>query len=381
MSGRIVLFGATGYTGRLTAEALVANGRRPVLAARNAERLRVLADQLGGGLETATADVSRPGSVSELLEAGDVIVATVGPFARFGDPAVEAAIASGAAYLDSTGEPAFIRRVFERFGPEAERAGVGLVTAFGYDWVPGNLAGGLVLEEAGEDAVRVDIGYFATGSGLGGMSGGTRASLAGALLEPAFVWRDGIRTERGAARVRSFETGGKTRQGVSVGSSEHFTLPRVHAGLREVNTFLGWFGSASRPMQLFSALNAGAMRIPGAKRGAQALVERFVSGSTGGPDESEREGSGSAIVAIAYGAAGDELASVELRGVDGYEFTGRVLAWGAGAALDDGLHGSGALGPVDGFGLDRLEAGCAEAGVQRVGAAKQTPTGTRSFRG
>ena len=78
------------------------------------------------------------------------------------------------------------------------------MTAFGYDWVPGNLAGALALREAGEAATRVDVGYFTTG-GLGGMSGGTRASAAGAMIEPAFVWRDGIRTERGAARVRAFE--------------------------------------------------------------------------------------------------------------------------------------------------------------------------------
>ena len=365
--GRIVLFGATGYTGRLTAEALVAAGRRPLLAARNAARVEALGRELGG-LDTATADVSDPPSVRALLEPGDVIVATVGPFARYGDPAVEAAIDAGAAYLDSTGEPAFIRRVFERFGPQAERAGVGLVTAFGYDWVPGNLAAGLALRDAGDRAVRVDVGYFTTGGGLGGMSGGTRASLAGALVEPAFVWRNGIRTERGAVRVRSFDVAGKTRQGISVGSSEHFTLPRIHPGLREVNVYLGWFGGASRAMQAFSAVNAGLMRIPPVRAGTDALVRRLVKGSTGGPDEAARAGTGSAVVAIAYGPGGDELAEAEVRGVNGYEFTGRVLAWGAGAALDDGLEGAGALGPVDGFGLERLEAGCAEAGIARVGS-------------
>ena len=115
-AGRIILFGATGYTGRLTAEASVARGDRPVLAARTKDKVEALADELGG-LETAVADVADPASVRALVEPGDVIVATVGPFARWGDPAAEAAIAAGATYLDSTGEPAFIRRVFERFGP------------------------------------------------------------------------------------------------------------------------------------------------------------------------------------------------------------------------------------------------------------------------
>ena len=363
---RIVIFGATGYTGRLTAEALVARGGRPLLAGRSAGRLEALAADLGGDVETAVADVARPESVRALVEPGDVIVATVGPFTRHGDPAVEAAIAAGALYIDSTGEPAFIRRVFERYGADAARAGASLVTAFGYDWVPGNLAGALALRDAGDEATRVDVGYYTTDGGLGGMSGGTRASAAGAMLEPAYVWRSGIRTERGAVRMRSFEVAGKTRQAISVGSSEHFALPALYPGLREVNVYLGWFGSSSRAMQAMSAVNAGLVRIPGLKSGFDHLIDRFVPTSTGGPDAAARERTGSAIVAIAYGPGDRELARVEVRGVNGYTFTAEVLAWGAASALEQGMEGVGALGPASAFGLDRLEAGCAEAGISRV---------------
>src|SRR5947208_1443966 len=133
MPARIVLFGATGYTGRLTAEAMVARGLRPVLAARNGDRVRTQARELGGELETAVADVARPDTVRALVERGDVLVSTVGPFVRWGGPAVQAAVAAGASYLDSTGETGFIRTVFERHGPGAEAAGCGLLTAFGYD--------------------------------------------------------------------------------------------------------------------------------------------------------------------------------------------------------------------------------------------------------
>ena len=367
MSGRIILFGATGYTGRLTAAALVARGDRPVLAGRNSVALAALATELGTNLPTALADVSDPASVRALLEPGDVIVATVGPFARWGDPAAEAAIDAGAAYIDSTGEPAFIRRVFEQFGPRAQRTGAGLVTAFGYDWVPGNLAGALALREAGDEAARIDIGYFTTGGGLGGMSGGTRASVAGALLEPSFGFRDGVvRTERGAARVRSFAIGGEPRQAIAVGSSEHYALPKLQPSLREVNAYLGWFGAASRPMQVFSAANSALTRIPGVKAGLGAMAARFVKTSTGGPDEDARAGTGSAIIAIAYGRASEELATVEVRGVNGYEFTARILAWGAAHAAAEGLEGAGALGPAAAFGLDTLVAGCAEAGIEVV---------------
>jgi short subunit dehydrogenase-like uncharacterized protein len=101
MAGRIVLFGATGYTGELTARELAGIGERPVLAGRDGARLRVLADALGG-LEWAVADVGRPESVRARVGEGDVLVSTVGPFARWGAPAVEAALAAGAHYLDST---------------------------------------------------------------------------------------------------------------------------------------------------------------------------------------------------------------------------------------------------------------------------------------
>src|SRR4051794_41117699 len=112
MAARIVLFGATGYTGRLIAERLVAQGARPVLAGRSRERLEALATRLGG-LEVAHADALRRNSVFALVSTGDVLVSTVGPFAKWGDTAVRAAIAARCTYLDTTGEPVFIRRVFE----------------------------------------------------------------------------------------------------------------------------------------------------------------------------------------------------------------------------------------------------------------------------
>ena len=368
MAQRIVLFGATGYTGRLAAEALVNDGARPVLAARSGNRLAALDRELGGGLETAEADVARPQTVRALVARGDVLVSTVGPFVRWGEPAVQAAVANGANYLDATGEPPFIRAVFERYGAGAQAAGCGLVTAFGYDWVPGNLAGALALREAGDAAVRVDIGYFITGDvGPGGMSGGTRASLTGVLLESSFAFRGGsLRTERAAARVRSFEVRGRPRQGISVGSSEHFSLPRLHPSLHDVDVYLGWFGPLSRGMQAASAAGSLVARVPGTRRAVETVAARFVTGSSGGPDAAERSRSGSHIVAVASGPSGDQLAEVRLDGIDGYSFTGRMLAWGARRALEHGLEGTGALGPVEAFGLDELERGCGEAGIKRV---------------
>nr|MBA3262274.1 saccharopine dehydrogenase NADP-binding domain-containing protein [Thermoleophilaceae bacterium] len=365
MPGRIVLFGATGYTGRLVAEAMAERELRPVLAARGRERLEAMAAELGG-LETVVADVADPAGVRALVERGDVLVTTVGPFARWGAAAAAAASSAGAHYIDSTGEPAFIREVFERYGPAAEQSGSGMLTAFGYDWVPGNLAGGLALRRAGDDAVRVDIGYFITGKA--GMSGGTMASTVGALAEPSFGFRDGrVRTERGAKRVRGFQLGSKKRDAVSVGSSEHFTLPKIAPQLREVNAYLGWFGPLSRPMQVMSLGTS----LPGATSVLKAVGGRFVKGSTGGPDAQARAKSSSHVVAIAYDAAGHELADAHLTGVDGYTFTGRILAWGAQLAAEGGLQGTGALGPIDGFGLVALTGGCRWAGLEEPNRPQQ----------
>lgn len=368
MAGRIVLFGATGYTGELTARAMVARGLRPVLAARSAMRLERLAVELGG-LETRVADVSDPASLAALVDRGDVLVSTVGPFARWGRPAVRAAIAGGAQYLDSTGETPFIREIFERHGPAAQAAGCALLTAMGYDWVPGNLAAELALRDAGPAATSVEVGYFASGR-VGGtsMSGGTRASAAGVMLEPSFAWRGGrLVTVRGADRLRSFEVAGSSRPAVSAGSTEHFSLPRLHPGLREVGVYLGWFGPASRAVQGVSAATAAITRLPGARGALQAGLARFVKGSTGGPDAAARAATGSIVVAEARGAGGELLASARLEGANGYDFTAGMLAWGAEQAAAGELHGTGALGPVEAFGLDELERGVAAAGIARTG--------------
>lgn len=375
MAGRIVLFGATGYTGELTARALVENaadGSSPiVLAGRDEARVRALAAELGG-LDWGVADVSEPGSVRALVERGDVLVSTVGPFNRWGAPAVQAAIDAGAHYLDSTGEGRFIREVFEVYGPRAQAAGCGLVTAFGYDWVPGNLAAGLALGEAGERASRVRIGYFVTGglAGPSALSGGTRASAAGVLLDRGFAFREGrLVEERTGRRAHRFELRpGKRASALSVGSSEHLALPRSYPSLREVDAYLGWFGPATRALQGVSLALAGVAASASAKRRLESLVARVEKGSSGGPDAATRARSGSLVLAEAIDAGGATLASARLEGVNGYDFTARILAWGARAAAAGGLRATGALGPVEAFGVSTLEAGCAEAGIGRSNA-------------
>jgi hypothetical protein len=132
-----------------------------------------------------------------------------------------------------------------------------------------------------------------------------------------------------------------------------------------VNTYLGYIVRTPRAVQVLSALGAGAGRVPGVRALVQALAGRFAKGSTDGPDAKTRAQTGSHIVAITYDATGAELTEVHVSGINGYEFTARILAWGASRAAAGEMSGVGAVGPVDAFGLEELEAGCAEAGIKR----------------
>jgi short subunit dehydrogenase-like uncharacterized protein len=364
MAGRIVLFGATGYTGTLTAEQLASDGVTAVLAGRDRQRLEDLASRLGGKFTVGIADVADPPSVSALLEPGDVLVSTVGPFAKYGEAAVRAAVDRGAAYLDSTGEPSFVRTVFEDFGPLAVRARVVLLPAFGYDCVPGHVAAGLALEDAGPGAVQVDVGYFSEG---GRWSGGTLASLVGAARAPSFSWRDGaLVSERSGARIAMFDLGRRRAEGLSFGGSEHFGLPRSYPRLRTIGTYLGWFGPLTKGVRAVGAGQALLEQVPGASGLIDRATARLAPGSSGGPDAEARAKTRSTFVAVACDARGRELARACLHGVDAYTLTARLLAWGALRLRDGTAPAAGARGPIEAFGLDPMARALADAGLPRV---------------
>lgn len=400
---RIVLFGATGYTGALTAKALArqlahvdpanhsvdgstaaattrsvqttassavasppAGPTAPtiVLAGRSRERLDALRKQLpydGPSIEVATADVADPGSVAALIsDPNDVLISCVGPFARWGRPAVEAAISAGATYFDSTGEPEFLLRLFERDDLRAAATGARLVPAFGYDYVPGNLAGALVLRaarEAGCPATGVAVGYFSPGAP--GISGGTAASGAGILLGDSPAFRDGaLKMEYAGRRTDRFRLSGKLRPALSVGGTEHFDLPANFPELQSVGVFLGQLGKATGPVHCAAIAIHAALRLPLAKRAVAAVTERAIVGSKGGPEGF----SGSSIaVAEARDDSGRTIARVVVRGPSPYELTARLLAW---AAIHAGqIERTGTMGPTSAFGIDGLAAGCAGIGL------------------
>ena len=343
-----------------------------LLAGRSLAKLRALSAEIGDRLDVAEADVDVPESVREIVDREDVLISTVGPFARLGDAAAHAALEAGAHYLDSNGEPEFTRRVFESYGPRATASGIAMLTAFGWECVLGNLAGAIAMQDAGERAVRVDIGYFY--NGRVGFSGGTRASWASAVALPSFAYRDGqLLTVRGGERFRTISLDGQERGAISFGGSEHFALPRSFPQVHEVNTYQGWFGRSpgrtARVLHASSRIGAWTLALPGTRRIYEAASRRLVRGSTGGPTAAERARGGVLVVAIAYDSDGVQMAEVHLRGPEGYELTGELLAWGADRIVAAAPEAGGALGPAEAFTINRLEAACTEAGV-RIAVAR-----------
>jgi len=357
-----VLFGASGYTGGRVAAAMVARGLRPVLLGRDDAKLAALGARLGR-LPTAYADVADRTSVMEQIRPDDVLVSTVGPFHKLGWVAIRAAVDAGAIYLDSTGEPTFVRSVYEWFGPEAEGTGAALLTAFGHDYVPGVLAGALALRDAGPTAERVDVGYFVTGRGRL-FSRGTLHTLLGIAFEPGYAFRrGGLRDEPAGTRMRTFAVEGRPRPGLSIGASEQFALPLLAPQLQAVNVYLGWFGRATGVLRATSGITSLVGRVRTARTAAWILAELATRRVPVAPAEEALAGATVHVVAEAFDAAGTLRARTRLRAPEAYGLTAELLAWGAGRAAEHGVAGVGALDAVAAFGLDELVKGAAEAGI------------------
>ena len=161
--------------------------------------------------------------------------------------------------------------------------------------------------------------------------------------------------------MRSFEVAGRGRDAVSVGGAEHFSLPAAYPQLREVNVYLGWFGPLARPLQAGALVGEVVTKLPFARATMRYAGERAAA-LMPGPEPGTTPGGRSWIAAEAYSASGQKLSELHLAGVDAYDFTANFVAW----AAQQPVAGTGALGPVEAYGLERLEAGCAAAGLARV---------------
>ncbi len=363
---KIVVFGATGYTGELTVEALVKRGLKPVLAGRNVSRLIDIAKRFD--LSYQLADVADLESVKSLVEKGDVLISTVGPFMRYGQTAVEAAVAKGAHYIDSTGEPEFVRYVIEAFDQRAKQSGSCLLTAAAYDYFPGNCAAAQALEMAGEEAVRVDIGYYGIGKDPLVLSDGTKESIINIMTVPGRFWRNGQLVKGfGGTRLHHFRVANKNRAAISVSTSEAFFLPKSFSQVKDVNVYLGWFGIASYLLQFMAISSSIFLKLPGSGKFLQTIQPFLFTSKGKGPNKESRDRGASQVIAIAYDENGKALSRFELEGVHGYTFTANMLAWVADNLGQHEVTQAGALGPVEVFGANKLLEACEESGLKSVG--------------
>jgi saccharopine dehydrogenase (NAD+, L-glutamate forming) len=139
----IVLFGATGFTGSLTAEYLAQNappGLRWAIAGRSPAKLEAVRARLGHAeLSLLRADVGDRDSLRELAESSRVVITTVGPYITYGEPLVEACAAAGTDYVDLTGEAEFVDRCYARYHDRAVESGARLVHSCGFESIPPDL--------------------------------------------------------------------------------------------------------------------------------------------------------------------------------------------------------------------------------------------------
>jgi len=176
-----VLFGATGFVGRLVARRLAElelGELRVGLAGRTPAKLQALSDELGVDCPLIVADSSDAGSLAELARRSRVVVTTVGPYARDGLPLVRACAEAGTHYADLTGEPRFVRDSIDANQDTAMRTGAKIVHACGFDSVPSDL-GMLALADrvSSDGAGELTTATLLVISFKGGLSGGTIDSM------------------------------------------------------------------------------------------------------------------------------------------------------------------------------------------------------------
>jgi short subunit dehydrogenase-like uncharacterized protein len=181
----VVVWGATGFTGRLVAEHLAGGGgAKWAMAGRNRAKLEATRADIAARLPGAAAtpilvgDAADPASLEAIASQARAVASTVGPFAKYGEPIVAACLKRGTDYCDSTGEPHFIRRIIDAHHDAARAAGVRIVPTCGFDSIPSDL-GVLVLAEHARAqlgrALEQVRGYVIAAKG--GFSGGTATSI------------------------------------------------------------------------------------------------------------------------------------------------------------------------------------------------------------
>jgi short subunit dehydrogenase-like uncharacterized protein len=321
----LAVLGATGYTGRLVVEQARELGMPLRLVGRQREELERLARDEE---EIHVADARHEAQLIEAFDGAFAVASTAGPFLEVGAKPVGAAITVGAHYLDVSGEQAFARMVYEGFGESAEERDVVLLTSFGFDYVPGDLAARLAAEGLAEPLDEIIVAYATGGQAT---SAGTRRTIGHVMGQPQVAWEGRLvpsRFGKTSRRVR-FPTG--ERSVIEWAGTEPLTVPR-HTRVRRVRSYF----AAPRAVALAGLVGP--------------LIAPFVrqSGRVGGnPSADRRLGNTWTVVAEAYRDGEGRRAT--LVGTDTYGLAALLVAHGARALRDGEARGVGALAPAAAF--------------------------------
>ncbi|KRC78934.1 saccharopine dehydrogenase family protein [Sphingomonas sp. Root241] len=190
----IIVYGATGFTGRLVAEYLAANYRQVkwAMAGRSLTKLEQVRDEIGAPADTPllTANADDPAALKALTARAQVVITTVGPYQLYGEPLLAACVETGTAYVDLCGEPNFMHEMIGKYQDAAKASGARIVFSCGFDSIPFDLGVWTVEQAAiakfGKPAPRVKGRVRAMkGTFSGGTFASGKATAAAAMKDPA----------------------------------------------------------------------------------------------------------------------------------------------------------------------------------------------------
>lgn len=350
----IVIFGATGFTGGLTAEYLARHapdGLRWGIAGRSRDKLEAVRDRLGvDDLELIVADSTDASSLADLAARTKVVISTVGPYLKYGEPLVAACAEAGTDYVDLTGEPEFVDRMYVAHHATAERTGARLVHACGFDSIPHDLGALFTVQQLGSDVPIRLRGVVRSG---GTFSGGTFHSALEQMSRPKQM-REAMaarrRVEPRPEGRRSKAVQGKPHKDPVLGywllplpTIDPFVVARSGAARADYGPDFRYSHYAGTKTLRYAAGGAAAVGLltVAAQVGPlrKLLGDRIDPGT--GPDEAKREKSWFTVDFV--GEAGGRTVHTRVKGGDpGYTETAKMLAESAlSLALDDNPQTAG----------------------------------------
>jgi short subunit dehydrogenase-like uncharacterized protein len=319
--GRIVVLGATGFTGRLIVSELLGLGFRDVVLAG---RTRAKLDEVQAihpGLHIAVADARDPNAVGRSLKPGDVLVNCAGPFTEIGTAVVEAAVGARAHYLDTTGEQGFIHSIYQRLDAPAREAGTAAVPAMAFEYALGACAASALAASLGGPLDSIDLVY-GWEIGRSGATTGTRRSVLSVVAGESLGYRAGRfhPLPAGAARTRTHHLG-RPVSAFSFPAGEIVMLPR-HL---DVQTVRGWM--VAEPLRS-AVIHLLSPILPSLVRAGRRWIEPLLTRGPAGPTDEIRATSRFGITAVACTQDG-RSGRMEVRGADPYGLTARIIALAA----------------------------------------------------